>query len=238
MTRFTILLAATACLAQTDSKPATAAKPAGEALNVQTDLGYRFITGEHGSTNAYRSVINLGEGPRVLGFQASAPGFRLMGSNWGDPFNTLMGQAEKKNLFRLSFQYRNLAYFDALPSFANTQFGRNAGIGHRLQRGIVAIGIHDGDDEGTLPVAFEIVGGGTAHFQDNVGILGGTRRDAGAGRRIFGVRNTRLNPGAGLNRDRGAKPDQLLHRFRGAGDPWLGLVGFLSNRDFHDAPRP
>lgn len=114
----TLILGMALCQATTDRAPMT----------MQTDLGYRFLAGERGNFNTYRSVVNLNDGPRVLGFQTTMPGLRLTGANWGDPFNTLMGSSEKKDLFRLSFQYRNLAYFDSLPSFANTQLGRNAGI--------------------------------------------------------------------------------------------------------------
>ena len=103
-----------------------------EAVTVTTDVGYRFLAGQHGSINAYRSIVNLGEGPKVLGFESTLRPVankwldtaRVSGANWGDPLNSVYAAAEKSSLYRLAFSYRNLAYFNALPSYANPQLGR------------------------------------------------------------------------------------------------------------------
>ena len=108
-----------------------AANPApstDEWLTGSVDLGYRWLTGMNGNFQAYRSVINLGEGPKLFGldFTILDPKQRLFdrldarGSGWGgDPYNTAHVDVRKSGLYRLSFDYRNLAYFNALPSFAN-----------------------------------------------------------------------------------------------------------------------
>ena len=66
------------------------AKPEGEKpFTISTEVGHRWLTNQNGSFNTYRSVVNLGEGPRVLGFEAGANGtkafdlLRLTGANWG-----------------------------------------------------------------------------------------------------------------------------------------------------------
>ena len=56
------------------------------------DLGYRWVEGPYGSTNTYRSVVDLGSGPKMLGteFTILDPGKRLFDRiavrayNWGD----------------------------------------------------------------------------------------------------------------------------------------------------------
>ncbi|MCX6614192.1 MAG: hypothetical protein NTW74_25550, partial [Acidobacteria bacterium] len=109
------------------------AKPVPEnPFQMQSDIGYRMITGQHGNINTYRSIVNLGEGPKLLQFQSTykPPNtklfdeFRIHGANWGDPLNTFQLNAEKSAVYRVNFQYRNLAYFNTLPSFASPQLGR------------------------------------------------------------------------------------------------------------------
>lgn len=99
----------------------------GQVPEVSTDLGYRFLPSTRGDWKTYRSVDNLAEGPRLLNFAGSlTPGenrwldaVRLTGANWGDPMNSLHLTMDKAALYRFTFSYRNMAYFNALPSFAN-----------------------------------------------------------------------------------------------------------------------
>lgn len=99
----------------------------GQAPEVSTDLGYRVLPSTRGDWQSYRSVDNLAEGPRLLNFTgALTPGgnrwldaMRLTGSGWGDPMNALHLTMDKASLYRFTFSYRNMAYFNALPSFAN-----------------------------------------------------------------------------------------------------------------------
>ena len=66
-------------------------------------------------------------GPRVFGvsFTIQDPKKRLFDRldarsyNWGDPNNTAHVDAVKRGIYDFRFDYRNIAYFNALPSFAN-----------------------------------------------------------------------------------------------------------------------
>jgi hypothetical protein len=95
--------------AVTETKPAAAktAPAAPEALasaprtepglTGSVDVGYRWRTGVGGSLDTYRSVVNLGEGPKLFGLDLSFQSatrrwFDRVGvraNNWGgDPYNT------------------------------------------------------------------------------------------------------------------------------------------------------
>ncbi len=92
------------------------------------DFGYRWRTALNGNSDMYRSVVNLGEGPKLTGldFTILDPKKRLFdrldarGYGWGgDPYNTAHVDAKKAGIYDLTFDYRNMAYFNAMPSFAN-----------------------------------------------------------------------------------------------------------------------
>jgi hypothetical protein len=91
------------------------------------DLGYRFLTDVRGSYLEYRSTVNLGEGPRLLGIDLTIqdPKKRLFdrlearGYNWGDPYDTAQVSASKLGVYNFNFDYRSIVYFNAVPSFAN-----------------------------------------------------------------------------------------------------------------------
>ena len=99
----------------------------GQTPEVSTDVGYRFLPSTRGDWLTYRSVDNLGEGPRLLNFTSALlpqtsrwlDALRLNGSGWGDPMNSVHLTMDKAELYRFTFSYRNMAYFNALPSFAN-----------------------------------------------------------------------------------------------------------------------
>ena len=123
--------AETAAQAPAPPQPAAAENPVPSTepwLTGSLDLGYRWITGPQGSVAAYRSIINLGEGPKLFGldFTIKDPKRRLFdrldarGYGWGgDPYTTAHVEARKASVYDFNFDYRNLAYFNALPSFAN-----------------------------------------------------------------------------------------------------------------------
>lgn len=96
------------------------------------DVGYRWVSDVSGDFNTYRSVVNLGEGPKLIGldFFAEDPNRRLFdkltvtADSWGgDPYNTARVDAERTGTYRFLFDYRNIAYFNFLPSFANPRIG-------------------------------------------------------------------------------------------------------------------
>ncbi|MBM3810330.1 MAG: hypothetical protein FJW20_01720 [Acidimicrobiia bacterium] len=133
-----IPLVAAALAAQ---EPAAEISPVSERkLSYSIDTGNRFLTGVGGDFNTYRSVVNLGEGPKLFGFEAALedPGSawinRLIvsASSWGgEPYNTLRATAEKDRVWRLTADYRNVAYFNFLPSFANPTFEAGGGFNQR-----------------------------------------------------------------------------------------------------------
>ncbi len=130
--------------AQADQKPADAGQKAAEPaakpaepspapdtenwLTGSIDFGYRSLLSNSGNFQEYRSVVNLGEGPRLFGldFTIKDPKKRLFdridarASGWGgDPYNTAHVDIRKQGIYDFTADYRNIAYFDAVPSFAN-----------------------------------------------------------------------------------------------------------------------
>jgi hypothetical protein len=127
-------------------KPATqetAAAPAapvteqtGVEPNVSGSLefGYRWNGDLHGNLDAYRTVVNLGKGPRLLGFDFRflnptrgrwLDSINVRASGWGgDPYSSVRGELVTDGKYRLSFDHRSMAYFNALPSFANPDVQR------------------------------------------------------------------------------------------------------------------
>ena len=115
--------------ATAQATPAENPAPSTEQwLTGDLDLGYRWVTGPAGSVATYRSIINLGEGPKLFGldFTIKDPKRRLFdrldvrGYGWGgDPYTTTHVEAQKSSVYDFNFDYRNLAYFNAAPSFAN-----------------------------------------------------------------------------------------------------------------------
>jgi hypothetical protein len=72
--------------------------------------------------------VDLSAGPRLLGvdFTIVDPKHRLFdwlsvnGSNWGgDPYSTAHVDAKKKGVYDFRFDYSNILYYSALPSYAN-----------------------------------------------------------------------------------------------------------------------
>src|SRR5438552_3407575 len=81
-----------------ETKPEASPVPTAESwLTGSLDLGYRWQTGVAGSFDTYRSVVNLGSGPKLLGvdFTVLDPKHRVFdqlrvrANNWGgDPCST------------------------------------------------------------------------------------------------------------------------------------------------------
>jgi hypothetical protein len=122
--------------AQTPPGQAPAAAPASAGdlvpatenwINGSIDLGY-LITGVHGNNQEFRSVVDERDGPRVLGldftlFDESKDFFdRFHGQayGWGgSPYNTAHLDVARHDLYSFTFDYRDIAYFNGIPSFAN-----------------------------------------------------------------------------------------------------------------------
>ncbi len=112
------------------AQPAPApAAPAGESwFNGWFEVGYRWRGDVSGSFNTYRTMVDLGSGPKLLGteFTLTDPKHRLFDKiraraySWGDePGETLHVDASKSKWYELNADYRDIAYFDDLPSYAD-----------------------------------------------------------------------------------------------------------------------
>jgi hypothetical protein len=118
-------------LAQTPSPPTQAASPVptgDQVLSGYIDLGYRWMTGVFGSFDTYRSIVDLGSGPKLLGteFTILNPKKRyfdridVRAFDWGDdPYSTLHVDVRRAKLYDFSGDYRNIAYYNNLPAFAD-----------------------------------------------------------------------------------------------------------------------
>src|SRR5262249_31425350 len=97
------------------------------------DVGYRWRSDVGGSFDTYRSVVNLGSGPKLLGadFTITDPKHRafdrlaVLAYNWGDdPYGTFYLRATKTKVYEFNADYRDYAYFNFLPSFADPLLAR------------------------------------------------------------------------------------------------------------------
>jgi hypothetical protein len=104
------------------------------------DVRNRFVQDVGGSFQTYRSVINLGEGPRLYDAEMryTRPGgrwadeFLVSGDAWGgDPYNTALVEANKAETYDFRLRYRNLAYFNDVPTFANPLLGEGLLLSQR-----------------------------------------------------------------------------------------------------------
>lgn len=100
------------------------------------DLGYRWETGVHGSVPTYRSIVDLGSGPKLLGADFTILNtflpvgvrffdhFNIRLSDIGDePYETYHLNIGKAKLYNFTGDYRNIAYYNNLPGFADPSFG-------------------------------------------------------------------------------------------------------------------
>ena len=124
--------------AQNPPKPAPAdtASPVPSSenwVNGWVEIGYRWTTDVAGSFDTYRSIVNLGDGPKLLGteFTVTDPKHRafdridVRGYSWGDdPYGTLHVRIVKSKLYDFNGDYRDIAYFNFLPSFADPLLSR------------------------------------------------------------------------------------------------------------------
>jgi hypothetical protein len=92
------------------------------------DIGYQSLINNNGSLPEYRSVVDLRQGLVLNGidFTIIDPKKRLFdqldanGYGWGgDPYETARVNVRKQGVYDLLFDYRNIAFFDAVPSYAN-----------------------------------------------------------------------------------------------------------------------
>ncbi|MBK5294651.1 MAG: hypothetical protein JJE04_23590 [Acidobacteriia bacterium] len=148
---FALSIAALLCAQEPKPAPTPASAsptPASESLtsasdrkiSYSLDTGYRFVSDVRGSKETYRSVVNLGDGPKLFGADLSMEDatsrwlnrFSVSAHSWGDdPYSTLRVEAEKTGAYRFIADYRNIAYYNFLPSFANPGLENGALLNQR-----------------------------------------------------------------------------------------------------------
>jgi hypothetical protein len=116
------------------ASPAPSPVPSTESwFNGYIDIGYTWRSDVGGSFDAYRSIVNLGSGPKLIGadFTILDPKHRLFdelrvrASGWGDdPYELFHLDAKKSKVYEFSADYRDIAYFDFLPSYADPLLAR------------------------------------------------------------------------------------------------------------------
>ncbi|MCC7173908.1 MAG: hypothetical protein IT159_01830 [Bryobacterales bacterium] len=120
-----VLLTIPLAAQEASSEPAQAA--AAEP-RFTLEVGNRWTSTLSGNRDVYRSLVDLGDGPKVLGLDLSLtrPGGGVLdqleahATGWGgDPYSTAWARARRGNLYDFTADYRNMVYFNALPSFAN-----------------------------------------------------------------------------------------------------------------------
>ena len=123
-------------------EPATE-KPAAAPESMITgsvDVGYRWVSGPAGSFNTYRSIVNLGSGLKLLGAEFTIVDTKkrlfdrieTRAYSWGDdPYTTMHVNARKQRIYDFNADYRNIAYFNAMPSFANPLLSRGSLLNQR-----------------------------------------------------------------------------------------------------------
>jgi hypothetical protein len=118
-----------------DSKPAAEEKKAEapppvveKNVSGSIEFGYRFRSEVRGREDTYRSLVDLEKGPRLfdVDFSIQNPSRRLFdridvsAGGWGgEPQSHVRVDARKAGAYRLLTDYRNIAYFNSLASFAD-----------------------------------------------------------------------------------------------------------------------
>jgi hypothetical protein len=131
----TVLFCAPWMMAQDASTPKVQEAPAASTqwISGTVDAGVRWSSDLHGSPAAYRSVVNLGDGLKLFGLDLTVKDssrrffdkLTVRADSWGgEPYTTLRVDAGKEGLYRFSTNYRNIAYFNDLPSFADPTLTR------------------------------------------------------------------------------------------------------------------
>lgn len=122
----------------TDTSAAASPVPSGENwLSGYIDLGYVWLVGPYGSVPAYKSIVDLTSGLKFLGgdITLTDPKHRafdkihVRATTWGDePYETLHFDMSKAKLYDFNADYRDFAYFNYLPSYADPLQSRGVSL--------------------------------------------------------------------------------------------------------------
>lgn len=123
-----IVTQATDQTAEAIATPSTATTSQSEALAGYIDFGYRWRVSQNGSEAMYRTLVNLGQGPKFFGahlvWKSPRPNlwdrFQFDSTGWGgEPYSNARVDIERAGVYDLGLQYRQQNYFSQVPSFAN-----------------------------------------------------------------------------------------------------------------------
>jgi hypothetical protein len=123
------LLAQQAASATDTTSPVPSSEP---ALTGWIDLGYVWLPGVGGSYNAYRSLVDVHQGPKLLGmdFTLTDPKHRwfdtiqVRATTWGaEPAESAHLEVKKSEAYDFNADFRDFAYYNFLPSFADPLLG-------------------------------------------------------------------------------------------------------------------
>jgi hypothetical protein len=132
-----------------EQKKEEAKKDAAEAAPVAeperflagfVETGFRILPDPGGDFQTYRSLVNLGEGWKVFSFDLTLDNpskkgfdrFQLLGSGWGgEPYSQNRLMVGKQKWYQFDLDYRNVLYFNNVPSFANPFFDRGVLLNQR-----------------------------------------------------------------------------------------------------------
>ena len=121
------LIAAIPLLAQQQPQEEKKTDAAGSA-----EFGYRSLLTRSDNLESYRTIVNLGEGPKLFdaGWRLVPAKSKLIDEaslllrNWGgEPYSTLRAEVRKSNRYNFLADYRDYAHYNYLPSFANPLLG-------------------------------------------------------------------------------------------------------------------
>ncbi len=118
--------------AQTPSAPSTPGEGFKFGLyegHSDIEVGYRWVSDIGGNSDMYRSMINLGEGPKLLRSNISLRSKSGTGlfdtldmsmNSWGgDPYNTFHLSLGRTDVYDFRADYRNYSYYNFIPTYAN-----------------------------------------------------------------------------------------------------------------------
>ncbi len=123
--------------------PAAAAPSSSEGFTVgmyeghsEVEVGYRWVSNTAGNKDMYRSMINLGEGIKLLRSNLSLRSKYGSGlfdrldvsmDSWGgDPYNTMRLNMSRSDLYEFRVDYRNMSYFNFISTYANPLLGQGS----------------------------------------------------------------------------------------------------------------
>lgn len=127
---------------QAAQEPAPPPTPAASepVVSGSLDLGYRWHSTIGGNFQSYRTLVNLGEGPKLFGLDLTLQSgtqrwfdrIDVRANDWGgEPDNTAHVDASRHDWYDFRLDYRNIAYFNFLPSFADPTIGRGIFLDQR-----------------------------------------------------------------------------------------------------------